>query len=101
MTAKDKNYKVKQKEFYEKLEKQLENVHSWPTTYLFKFIIPTSLEKLAEIERVFDDTKPLISTRDSSKGKYTGVTVKVTMKNPEDVIKRYKGVSKIEGIVSL
>ncbi len=97
-TKKDKK---SQEEFYSKLRKQLEEVHCWPTTYLFKFIIPSSLEKLAEIEQVFDDTEALISTRDSSKGKYIGVTIKVPMKNPDDVIERYKGVSKIEGIVSL
>ncbi len=87
--------------FYKKLRKQLEEVHSWPTKYLFKFIIPADLEKFAEVERVFDDTDALISTRESSKGKYTGVTVKVTMQDPDDVIKRYKGVSTIKGIVSL
>jgi hypothetical protein len=96
-TNKEKN----PEDFYNKLRKQLEEVHTWPTTYLFKFIIPADLEKFAEVEKVFDDTEALISTRDSSKGKYTGVTVKVPMKDPDDVIKRYKEVSKIEGIVSL
>lgn len=96
-TNKEKN----PEEFYKKLRKQLEEVHTWPTTYLFKFIIPADLEKFAEIERVFDNTDAQISTRDSSKGKYTSVTVKVPMKDPDDVIKRYKEVSKIEGIVSL
>ena len=91
----------KTEEFYKKLKEQLEKVHTWPTKYLFKFIIPASLEKFAEVERVFDGTDALISTRDSSKGTYSSVTVKVTMKDPDDVIKRYKEVSKVEGIISL
>ena len=88
-------------EFYNKLRKQLQETHTWPCKYLFKFIIPADLEKFAEIEKVYDNTDALITTRDSSKGKYTGVTVKVTMQNPDEVIKRYKEVSKIKGIVSL
>ncbi len=95
------NEKKNPEEFYKKLKSQLEEVHTWPTKYLFKFIIPADLEKFAEIEQAFDDTNAIISTRDSSKGKYTSVSIMVTMKDPDDVINRYKEVSKVEGIVSL
>ena len=89
------------KEFYDKLKIQLADTSTWPATYLYKFIIPASLEKISEIEKVFDDTDAVFTTRDSSKGKYSSVSIKVTMKSPEEVIEKYKEVSKVEGVISL
>ncbi|MGO3182125.1 MAG: DUF493 family protein [Aequorivita sp.] len=88
-------------EFYERLTKQLEEHTTWPAPYLFKFIVPANLEKIAEIESIFDATDAELNTRDSSKGTYTSVSVKVTMKSPEAVVEKYLEVSKIEGVVSL
>jgi len=88
-------------EFYERLKKQLEEGTTWPSPYLFKFIVPASLEKIAEIERVFDGTDAVINTRDSSKGTYSSVSIKVTMDSPDDVVKKYLEVSRVEGVISL
>jgi len=88
-------------EFYKRLKKQLEQDTVWPAPYLFKFIVPSDLEKIAEIEAVFNETDSVITTRDSSKGKYTSVSVKVTMDSPEDVINKYLEVSNVEGVISL
>ena len=89
------------KEFYDKLKTQLAETSSWPGTYLYKFIIPASLEKISEIEKVFDGTDAVFTTRDSSKGKYSSVTIKVTMESPEEVVEKYMEVSKVEGVISL
>lgn len=91
----------KTKEFYDRLREQLENDTSWPTDYLFKFIVPASLEKIAEIEAVFDSMGAQIQTRDSSKGTYTSISVKVHLDSPDAVIKKYLQVSKVEGVISL
>jgi putative lipoic acid-binding regulatory protein len=87
--------------FYERLKQQLQYDSAWPTPYLFKFIVPASLEKIAEIEAVFNNTGAIINTRDSSKGTYTSVSVKVTMESPDAVVEKYLEVSKVEGVISL
>ena len=87
--------------FYDRLKQQLKDDTVWPTMYLYKFIVPASLEKIAEIEGIFDNTNAIINTRDSSKGTYTSVSVKVTMESPDAVIQKYLEVSKVEGVISL
>ncbi len=91
----------KAKEFYERLTQQLQEDTTWPSPYLFKFIVPASLEKIAEIEAAFDGSDAKVQTRDSSKGTYTSVSIKVTMDSPEAVVKKYQEVSKVEGVISL
>lgn len=88
-------------EFYERLKKQLQEDVDWPAPYLFKFIVPASLEKIAEINSIFDSTEAEVITRDSAKGNYTSVSIKVTMESPDAVVKKYLEVSKIEGVISL
>lgn len=88
-------------EFYERLKEQLESDTTWPTPYLFKFIVPASLEKIAEIGAIFDNTNAVITTRDSSKGTYTSISIKVIMNSPDSVIEKYLEVSGIEGVISL
>ncbi len=88
-------------EFYERLKKQLEETSTWPAPYLFKFIVPADLEKIAEINSIFDNTDAEINTRDSSKGTYTSVSIKVTIQSPDAVVEKYLEVSKIEGVISL
>lgn len=88
-------------EFYERLKKQLEDHTTWPSPYLFKFIVPASLEKIAEIRSLFDGSDADINTRDSVKGNYTSISVKVTMYSPEKVVDKYLEVSTVEGVISL
>jgi len=88
-------------EFYKRLKSQLESDTSWPSIYLYKFIVPANLEKIAEIEAIFDDTNAEIKTRDSSKGTYTSLSIKVKMDSPDAVIQKYNEVSKVEGVISL
>lgn len=88
-------------EFYDRLKTQLEEDTSWPTLYLYKFIVPASLEKITEIEAIFDGTNAEISTRESSKGTYASLSIKVKLDSPDAVIQKYKEVSKVEGVISL
>lgn len=87
--------------FYKKLKKSLKKDTTWPAKYLYKFIVPASLEKIAEIEAIFSSTNAEISTRDSSKGTYTSLSITVILKSPDAVIEKYKKVSKVEGVISL
>ena len=87
--------------FYKRLREQLEQDTTWPSPYLYKFIVPADLEKLAEIEAIFDGSDAQIQTRDSSKGTYTSISIKVTMGSADAVIEKYLEVSKVEGVISL
>ena len=91
----------KTEEFYVRLKEELSNTSLWPSEYLYKFIVPSELNKISEIENAFNDMGAVIKTHQSKTGKYTSVSVNVRMNNPEAVIEKYIQVSGIEGIISL
>ena len=89
-------------EFYEKLTSRLYETTSWPAEYLYKFIVPSELQKIAEIEAIFDNMGAVINTNESKTGKYTSVSVNVLMRDPELVVEKYKEVAeKVDGVISL
>ena len=92
---------TKTEEFYARLLEQLKGDTTWPAPYLYKFIVPADVQKIAQIEAIFNDTNAQINTRDSSKGTYTSLSVKVIMASPEKVIEKYKQVSQVDGVISL
>ncbi|AWI27099.1 DUF493 family protein [Flavobacterium pallidum] len=91
----------KTEEFYVRLKEELSTTSSWPSEYLYKFIVPTDAAKIREVENAFNNLGAVISTHQSKTGKYTSVSVNVTMSNPEAVIEKYVALSNIEGIISL
>lgn len=91
----------KQEEFYSKLKKQLEDTSSWPSNYLYKFIVPTSEQKINQIQGIFDNTGAVIESKKSKKGTYTSISITVNFANAGEVIQKYKEVGKIEGVISL
>lgn len=89
-------------EFYKKLRVQLEESTTWPSQYLYKFIVKTDAEKISLIESLFNHTGAVINTVESKKGTYTSVSINVVMKDPDAVISKYIEVSeKVEGVISL
>ena len=92
----------KSEEFYKKLKTQLYDTATWPSEYLYKFIVESKNDKIAELEALFNNLGAVITTKESKNGKYTSVSVNVTMKDPEAVVSKYKEVgSKVEGVISL
>lgn len=88
-------------DFYIRLEQELTNSTQWPSDYLYKFIIPTDEGKSRQISRIFDNTGAVIKSKQSRNGKYTSLSVNVRMKNPQEVIEKYREVSVVEGVISL
>lgn len=89
-------------EFYQKLKAQLYDTALWPSEYLYKFIVTTDKEKVKQIEDLFDNLGAVIEKKESKNGKYTSVSINVSMKNPEAVIDKYQEVAeKVEGVISL
>jgi putative lipoic acid-binding regulatory protein len=91
----------KTEEFYIRLKEELSNTSEWPSEYLYKFIVPTDVKKIEEVENAFDNMGAVINTHQSKAGKYTAVSINVTMETPDDVVEKYIEVSSIEGIISL
>lgn len=90
-----------QEEFYKSLKEKLESQHNFPEEYLFKFIVPGDSEKITEILRVFDGLKYTLSNRESSKGKYTSVSLQCFVMDADQVIDIYQQVAKIENVMML
>lgn len=91
----------KTEEFYARLREELDNTSTWPSEYLYKFIVPTDAKKIEEVENAFDNLGAVIQTTQSKTAKYTSISVNVTMESPGHVIEKYIEVSTIEGIISL
>lgn len=88
-------------EFYERLKVELDMSNTWPTEYLFKFIVPSVDDNVFRVEEAFNCMGAVIKTTKSKTGKFTSVSIDVTVKNAQEVIDKYQEVSTIKGIVSL
>ncbi|WP_420399382.1 DUF493 family protein [Flagellimonas sp.] len=93
--------KEKSEEFYSRLKEQLLENSSWPSKYLYKFIVPTDEDKIEQINAIFDNTGAVIESKKSKKGTYTSISVTVQLESPDAVIAKYKEVSQVEGVISL
>ncbi len=91
----------KSEEFYGRLREELLINTSWPSDYLYKFIVPTDNSKITQIQQIFDNTGAVIESKKSRKGKYTSLSITVNLKNPDEVIQKYKEVGEVEGVISL
>ena len=88
-------------QFYKKLKKKLKQDTTFPTKYLFKFIVPSEISKIDAIENLFNHQGAVISKKTSKTGKYTSVSIHIIMKKADDIILKYQQAEKIEGIISL
>ena len=91
----------KVEEFYERLKVELDNSNTWPAEYLFKFIVPTVDDNVARVKNAFNCLGAVIKTTKSKTGKFTSISVDVTMKDADEIIGKYQEVGTIKGIVSL
>ena len=93
---------MKNKEdFYRKLKISLETTTKFPTKYMFKFIVPTDEDKVKKIKDIFNYLGVIIDTKPSKTGKYKSITIVATMKDADEIIKKYKDVSDVKGVISL
>jgi putative lipoic acid-binding regulatory protein len=92
----------KTEEFYNKLKVQLHETSSWPSEYLYKFIVPSEVSKIKKIEDLFDNLGAVINTKESGKGTYTSISINVQMKDPDALVAMYIEVTdQEEGVISL
>ena len=88
-------------DFYERLKVELDNSTTWPSVYLFKFIVPSENDNVFQVEEAFNRMGAVIKTTKSKTGKFTSVSIDVTMNNAQEIIDKYIEVSTIKGIISL
>ena len=81
----------------ESFREKLDQYYTWPSLYVFKFIVPAGKEE--EVKQLF----PLHATmeKSSKQGNYKSVTVEMMMPSGESVLNIYIKASTIEGIVAL
>lgn len=84
-----------------KLKIALDQVHDWPSIYLFKFIVPSDDKKVALVNALFDAKTAEITMKQSKNGNYSSITAREMMTSAEEVLECYKKASKIEGLIAL
>jgi hypothetical protein len=88
-------------EFYERLRTELDLSTTWPSIYLYKFIVPSDKENILRVEEAFNCMGAVIKTTKSKTGKYTSISVDVLMKNSQEIVDKYIELSTIKDIISL
>jgi putative lipoic acid-binding regulatory protein len=89
------------KAFYTKLKAQLDDTTKFPADYLYKFIVPSDANQVAEVEALFNDSGAVLNTKKSKTGKYVSVSIVLKIESSDKVISYYKKAEKIKGIISL
>ena len=78
-------------------KKKLEEQHSFPSIYMFKFIVPAGKEQ--EVRDILPNGE--ISSKASKNGSYISVTAQLMMVTSDEVIRIYEEAHKIEGLIAL
>lgn len=89
-----------EQEKYSKLRQQLIESSTWPTLYMFKFVIPNTEDRLEAIKNLFP-AQTKFAYKTSKDIKFIGITVKKTMNSADDVIAIYSKAQQIEGAIVL
>ena len=83
--------------WFESFREKLDRHHSWPSLYIFKFIVPKGKED--ELKKLF----PLHTTseKESKNGNYISLTFQMMMPSSTAVIEVYQKAAIIEGLIAL
>ena len=82
---------------FDAFQQKLDDQFSWPSLYMFKFIVPSGKEN--EVGALFPKNESI--HKPSKKGNYISVTTKVMMPSSDEVIRIYKEATGIEGLIAL
>ena len=87
--------------FYNNLKNQLDDTSTFPTDYMYKFIVPTDKNQVEEVQGLFNKVGAVIKTKKSKTGKYISISIVLKVQNSNEVILYYRKAEKIKGIISL
>ena len=85
---------------FDELRKKLEAQLTFPSIYMFKFILKSDNRKMALIENIFEEDADIIQNQ-SEKGNFTSITVKQIVMSVDEIIDVYERAAQIEGVMSL
>lgn len=83
-----------------RLRAQLDQVHKWPSIYMFKFIIPNEPMAIDSLRAIFGESVEM-REKLSKNGNYVSFTIREMMLNADSIFDRYTRASSIKGIISL
>lgn len=76
---------------------KLNQHYSWPSLYMFKFIVPKGKE--IDVKNLFPNHE--VAEKASREGNYTSITVQIMAPSSEVVIEIYQKAAAIEGLIAL
>ena len=82
----------------DRLKLRLDEVHEWPSVYMFKFIFEPEQERTNAILALFPAESEVLR-KYSAGGKYLSITVREVMLSAEEVIERYEKAGTIDGVI--
>lgn len=85
---------------YSKLLELLVRDFSWPSKYMFKFVVPFEAKSLEILKSLFSKDAE-IKHRESKTSKFISFTATQMMDNPDDVVDIYKKAEKIDKIIAI
>jgi putative lipoic acid-binding regulatory protein len=85
---------------FDSLRERLEEI-SYPSVYMFKFIVKSDLNKIAQIESLFQQEKAEIIRKESSKGAFISISIKEVMLSADEIISVYEKASSIDVVITL
>lgn len=84
----------------DRLRDRLDEVHQWPSVYMFKFVLEPSEERLKAVLDLFPAESEVLR-RYSKGGNYVSLTIREVMMNADDIVQRYDLASGIKGVIVL
>lgn len=83
-----------------RLRQRLDEVHEWPTVYMFKMIFEPDDERLRAVLALFPPETEILR-KYSKGGRYLSLTVREVMMDAESVVDRYRRAGEIGGVMML
>jgi putative lipoic acid-binding regulatory protein len=90
---------MKKESLFDGLRQKLE-AEEWPSTYMFKFILPNDNERVSRLLALFGTINKQ-TLHESRNGNYVSITIEELMLSSDAVIHIYEEAAKIEGVMSL
>lgn len=84
----------------DRLRQRLNEVHEWPSVYMFKFIFEPDQSRLDAVTALFPAEVEMMR-KYSAGGKYLSLTVREVMLSADEVVARYDRAALIQGVIVL
>jgi uncharacterized protein len=84
----------------ESFKKKLSETMTFPSVYMFKFIVDADNRKIAILESLFGEDAE-IHTKESGNGRYISITAKEVMMTVDEIMEVYRKAMEVKGVIFL